>query len=260
MILKIGSTGQEVAALQLALSNNGVPCDIDGKFGPKTLLAVTDLQEKAGLFMDGIAGPQTLKFLGISSAEEPTPTNFKPYSLVWYAEMFRTMKFDDGYESQIAGAAHRVLAGKDRYEALVKNFFPKMPWFFVGVTHNMECSCNWRGVLHNGELIVGTNRKTKLVPAGHGPFATWEDAAVDALQIEGMDKIQDWSIGNILRMGELFNGTGYQRRSENTPYLWAMTSVNDGTGKYVADGKLRSQCQCEHTSRRSRDSQVALCQ
>lgn len=165
-------------------------------------------------------------------------TTFKPYTLPWYQAEYKSLTFDHGFESQIAGAAHTVLAGEDRYKAFVAAHFPSMPCYFVALVHMMESSCNWRAVLHNGELIVGTNRKTTLVPAGRGPFATWEDAAADALKLDGMDKIQDWSVGNMLRALEAYNGTGYQRHAENTPYLWAQGSVNDGRGKYTADGQF----------------------
>lgn len=239
MLLKLGSRGEAVEELQLALSNNGSPCAVDGVFGKNTEKAVKVFQHQANLLEDGKVGFNTFRALGMNV--EPLPAvQYSPYTLPWYQAMFDGLTFDPGFESQIKAAAMRVLAGKNRYEAFVaKNSLP-MPWHFVGVTHNMECSCNWRGVLHNGQLIVGTDRKTTIVPKGRGPFKTWEDAALDALKIEGLDKVQDWSMGNILRMGELFNGKGYQRYKENTPYLWAMTSVNDGTGKYVSDGKYDS--------------------
>jgi lysozyme family protein len=239
--LHLGMRGDQVKELQLALSNNGASCEIDGYFGPLTEAAVKHFQAGNDLVQDGVAGPITLKILGVSHITETAPPggidSLKPFTLPWYTEKYRILVYDRGFESQIAAATNRVAAGRDRYEAFVQKHFPNIPWYFVGVTHSMECSCNFRGVLHNGELIVGTGRKTTLVPSGRGPFSTWEDAGTDAFKIEGFDKITDWSIGNILRMGEKFNGVGYQKRGENTPYLWAMTSINDGTGKYVADNK-----------------------
>jgi len=170
--------GQAVSTLQLALSSNGASCKIDGDFGPETEGAVKHFQAGNNLVADGIAGPITLKAIGLLELIEKAPEegviSLKPYTLAWYTEMYRIMTFDPGYEGKIQAAANRVAAGKDRYEAFVRNNFPKIPWFFVGVTHDLECACNWRGVLHNGELIVGTGRKTTIVPKNRGPFATWE--------------------------------------------------------------------------------------
>jgi peptidoglycan hydrolase-like protein with peptidoglycan-binding domain len=54
-LLKMGSRGEGVAALQRAL---GIPAD--GIFGPQTKRAVRAFQSRRGLIVDGIAGPQTL--------------------------------------------------------------------------------------------------------------------------------------------------------------------------------------------------------
>lgn len=241
--IHLGMKGKAVSELQLALSNNGageLVGKIDGDFGPKTLAAVKHFQAGNNLVVDGIAGPITLKAIGLSHLVEGAPPegiiSLKPYTLPWYEEMYRIMTFDRGYETQIASAAKRVGAGKDRYVALVNQNFPSIPWYFVALVHDLECGCNWKGVLHNGQLFVGTDRKTTIVPIGRGPFATWEAAAIDAIRMEGFDRVVDWSIGNTLRSLEAMNGRGYQQYRENTPYLWACSSINDGTGKYIADG------------------------
>lgn len=58
--LRQGSTGDAVKQLQTALANAGYYTGaIDGSYGPKTLAAVTAYQQKMGLTVDGIAGPQT---------------------------------------------------------------------------------------------------------------------------------------------------------------------------------------------------------
>ena len=60
-VLKVGSRGASVAALQRAL---GVAAD--GVFGPQTRRAVRRFQRRKGLAVDGIAGLQTLRALGIT--------------------------------------------------------------------------------------------------------------------------------------------------------------------------------------------------
>lgn len=165
---------------------------------------------------------------------------FKKGSAAWYESAYRIIQFDLGFEKTIAAAAKRVLTGKSRYQAIEKQ--TGVPWWVIGVNHNMECSCDFKGVLHNGERIIGTGRKTVLVPKGRGPFSTWEESALDAISIEPQYKQTGWSIGNALHVLELFNGAGYLNHhpEENSPYLWSQTNINDGHGKYVADGKYSS--------------------
>lgn len=57
-MLKNGSTGDEVMALQKSLMAMGVnPGSADGIFGPKTEAAVKQVQERCGVAADGIWGP-----------------------------------------------------------------------------------------------------------------------------------------------------------------------------------------------------------
>lgn len=57
--------GDDVRALQQALSGNDKSIRVDGVFGAKTESAVTRFQKKAGLTADGIVGPATRAALGI---------------------------------------------------------------------------------------------------------------------------------------------------------------------------------------------------
>lgn len=63
---KVGSTGSEVRQIQTKLKNWGYFSDkVDGIYGEKTRAAVVWFQKKNGLTADGIAGPATLKAMGI---------------------------------------------------------------------------------------------------------------------------------------------------------------------------------------------------
>ena len=63
-VLRKGSSGEYVKLLQSILKDKGYECGaIDGKFGPKTLSAVTKFQKDNGLDVDGIVGPKTWKEL-----------------------------------------------------------------------------------------------------------------------------------------------------------------------------------------------------
>lgn len=58
-LLRRGSRGDGVAALQRGLSKEGVNTEVDGAFGRGTRDAVRTFQGQAGLSVDGIAGPET---------------------------------------------------------------------------------------------------------------------------------------------------------------------------------------------------------
>ena len=63
-LLRRGARGDEVMALQTALTARGYPLAADSIFGPATEAAVKAFQRRAGLAVDGIAGPLTLAALG----------------------------------------------------------------------------------------------------------------------------------------------------------------------------------------------------
>ena len=54
-----GSTGSAVSKLQTVLNEHGYDLAVDGIFGVKTQAAVRDYQQRNGLKLDGIAGPET---------------------------------------------------------------------------------------------------------------------------------------------------------------------------------------------------------
>lgn len=138
--------------------------------------------------------------------------------------------------TEINAQSAKIAANRSRYEAVAK--VTGVPWDVIGVIHYREASGNFAGVLHNGEKIIGTGKKTKLVPKGRGPFTSWEEAAVDALMTAPpyAAKNTDWSIAGTLDILERYNGLGYRKKGLPSPYLWAGTDQYV-KGKYVADGK-----------------------
>ena len=66
---KLGSRGDEVRKIQKKLKELGYyKGNVDGIYGNATKKAVTAFQKNCGITADGIAGPKTLKFLGLSSS------------------------------------------------------------------------------------------------------------------------------------------------------------------------------------------------
>lgn len=109
-----------------------------------------------------------------------------------------------------------------------------VPWFFVAVVHERESSQSWKASLAQGDPW---NEVSRHVPAGRGPFISWEEAAVDALvncpPFAARNK--DWSVGGLLTMLEQYNGLGYAERGVPSPYLWSGTNQYS-SGKYIRDG------------------------
>lgn len=72
---KYGSSGAEVKAIQQALKDRGLfSASVTGYYGEQTQSAVKRFQKQQGLNADGIAGPATLKALGVSIGAIPSAT------------------------------------------------------------------------------------------------------------------------------------------------------------------------------------------
>lgn len=73
-LLKYGDFGTDVALLETKLAGMGLYTGaIDRKFGYGLYQAVRAFQAKAGLKVDGVAGPQTLEALGMYTPVIPSP-------------------------------------------------------------------------------------------------------------------------------------------------------------------------------------------
>ena len=105
---KYGSRGSEVTQIQTKLKRWGYyNGNIDGIFGSQTLEAVKYFQRKNGLTVDGIAGPATLKAMGIysssSSSTGTSSTNSNDLNLL--ARVVYAEARGEPYTGQVAVAA-----------------------------------------------------------------------------------------------------------------------------------------------------------
>ena len=100
---QMGSRGTEVTAIQEKLKEYGLyNGNIDGIYGSATREAVIRYQKANGLTADGIAGPATLKSLGISVGPIPTATGSNGYLL---ARINSAAARGETYEGQVAVGA-----------------------------------------------------------------------------------------------------------------------------------------------------------
>lgn len=128
-------------------------------------------------------------------------------------------------------AVDKLLKNKSRYQSIEAE--TDVPWYFIAICHMRESDANFNTYLGNGQSL---SRKTTIVPKGRGPFASFEEGAIDALKLEGLTEEEDWSLEHILYLTEKYNGFGYMRMGKASPYVWGQTNIA-GLGKYVSDGK-----------------------
>lgn len=129
-----------------------------------------------------------------------------------------------------------LLNSRARYEQVAS--ITGVPWYFIGVTHGLEASFNFRAHLHNGDFPL--SRRTRQIPSGRPriwlPPDDWASSARDALALLGFTGQKDWSLARTLYRLEAYNGLGYRSFGVPTPYLWSFSN-HYSRGKFVADGK-----------------------
>lgn len=101
---KRGSTGSAVSQIQTKLKQQGFyNGDVDGVYGSRTEAAVRKYQARYGLKVDGMAGPQTLSYLGISSSGSASSSNSSEVALL--ARLISAEARGEPYTGQVAVGA-----------------------------------------------------------------------------------------------------------------------------------------------------------
>lgn len=148
-----------------------------------------------------------------------------------YAQQWNKMKPNASRVLEFQRDADFAVLNKDKYAEIEQG--AGVPWWLVALLHRRESDADFKTYLGNGEPL---DRKTRIVPKGRGPFASFFAGALDALHIDGLDAIKDWRLEKALYYCELFNGVGYSNRGLPSPYIWGGTNIQK-PGKYIADGK-----------------------
>jgi len=152
-----------------------------------------------------------------------------------YDRLWNTCEIRPERRAEAARIADRIVSHRSRYEGAGSPH--GVPWYVVGMIHQLEASGDFTKHLHNGDPLT---HRTVQQPAGrpasgHPPF-TWEFSAADALVHDGLGSWRDWSISGTLFVFERFNGFGYRKPeiAIPTPYLWSFSN-HYTKGKYVRD-------------------------
>lgn len=153
-----------------------------------------------------------------------------------YHQLYNVMTIQKSKKPALDKIVAKIKANQSRYERVSE--VTKVPWYVIAVIHYRESTNSFSRHLHNGDPLTA---RTTHVPAGRPkggkPPFTWEESAVDALTMQGLNKVTDWSIDNMLNLLEKYNGLGYKKKGLPSPYLWSWSSIYK-SGKYVADGKF----------------------
>ena len=152
-----------------------------------------------------------------------------------YVALWEAARIRDDKRDAVRAEANRVIANREIYEQIEAD--TRVPWWFTGLIHGMECSFSLNKHLHNGDSLKG---RTWQVPAGRpktgSPPFTFEQSACDALECDGFAGKTDWPLPMVLYRLERYNGFGYRKKfGTASPYLWSYTN-HFTSGKYVKDG------------------------
>ncbi len=101
VLSSFGSRGEEVRSIQKKLKSLGFYGGaVDGIYGTATKNAVTAFQKSCGIKADGIAGPTTLRYLGLSSSSGYTSSD------IWLlAKLIAAEARGENYKGQVAVGA-----------------------------------------------------------------------------------------------------------------------------------------------------------
>lgn len=103
---KIGSRGEEVRQVQKKLKELGLyNGSVDGIYGVNTQKAVRQFQKNCGITADGIAGPKTLLYLGLSSGTSSSAGGYSSSDIYLLAKVIGAEARGESYTGQVAVGA-----------------------------------------------------------------------------------------------------------------------------------------------------------
>jgi lysozyme family protein len=231
-----GSTSAGRAGLNAVVREAGALLgDLAGDSAERAAKTVADLADAPTGLDDARGAP--------ADRDAPAPgtaANSRQLSMIAdeYRATFKAARIKNDKLERVDRACTRLLGFRDRYRAVGERL--SIPWYFIGLVHTMESSCNFGCHLHNGDRLT---ERTVHVPAsrpareaGDPPF-TWEQSAIDSLKSQQLHTKSDWSLPAVLFRLEAYNGWGYRFKGLASPYLWSF-SDRYVAGKYVADGRF----------------------
>jgi lysozyme family protein len=156
-----------------------------------------------------------------------------------YSELYSEMKINPSSLIEIKQISDKIKKNKQKYQEVSNALGGLIPYYFIGIIHNMECGLDFGQHLHNGDSLksrtVSVPKGRPIEPPESSRGYSFFESAIDALKMKEYDKKESWTLPEILYRLESYNGWGYYHKNINSPYLWAGTNLYT-KGKYVSDG------------------------
>jgi lysozyme family protein len=135
--------------------------------------------------------------------------------------------------AEVDAVAHRLTTPPIKTHCLSVSRQTGVPWWVVAVILEREAGGSLAANLAQGDPW---NEVSTHVPAGRGPFKSFEAAACDALTncAPHAAEWEDWSPGGTLTLLEEYNGLAYANHGVPSPYVWSGTDQYT-IGKIVVD-------------------------
>ncbi len=171
-LLAYGDTGERVVALQTRLQELGYFLqEADGSFGPATQQAVWALQKAAGLYRDGVIGPQTQAALEDGVRPSAQSSSGKAVEIDIDRQLLMTV--EDGVVTRIINASS---GNGETFEARGRSYTASTPRGSYAVymerdrlhESTLELGAMWRPKYFNGGFAVPGSPSIPPVPASHG--------------------------------------------------------------------------------------------
>ena len=154
-----------------------------------------------------------------------------------YRRLYKSCAIRSENFERVDRIVSEILHNRPRYEKVSAE--TGVPWYLVAAIHSMESGLDFGRHLHNGDSLQFRTIHVPVGRPGEGePPFTWEESAIDALRLRGLQRIEKWSLPRLLYEMEGYNGWGYRLYHQHvlTPYLWSGSHCYS-SGKYVADGR-----------------------
>ncbi|CAM3683890.1 L,D-transpeptidase family protein [Isoptericola cucumis] len=171
-MLEYGDSGERVTALQSRLQELGYFVqEADGSFGPATQQAVWALQKAAGLYRDGVIGPQTQAALEDGVRPSAQSSSGKAVEIDIDRQLLMTV--EDGVVTRIINASS---GNGETFEAQGRSYTASTPRGSYAVymerdrlhESTLELGAMWRPKYFNGGFAVHGSPSIPPVPASHG--------------------------------------------------------------------------------------------
>lgn len=102
---RFGSRGEEVRKVQTKLKSLGLYTgSVDGIYGTATQKAVRQFQKNCGITADGIAGPKTLLYLGITSGSSSSSGGYSSSDIYLLAKVIGAEARGESYTDRLQSA------------------------------------------------------------------------------------------------------------------------------------------------------------